>query len=47
MNIFNNMNNGFDSDIESDLDISWIEEQEKLQQINANYFKESCDNKVN
>ena len=43
MNIFNNMNNGFDSDIESDLDISWIEEQEKLQQINANYFKEPME----
>jgi hypothetical protein len=40
MNIFNNISNEFDSDYESDLDISWIKEQEKLQQINENYFKE-------
>ena len=27
-----------------DLDISWIKEQEKLQQINENYFKEPMEN---
>jgi hypothetical protein len=44
MNIFNNnISNEFDSDNESDLDTSWIEEQEKLQQINANYFKEPME----
>lgn len=37
------MTNEFDSDYESDLDISWIKEQEKLQQINENYFKEPME----
>ena len=26
-----------------DLDISWIEEQEKLQTVDKNYFRESMD----
>jgi hypothetical protein len=33
----------YESDNESDLDISWIKEQEKLQQINENYFKEPME----
>ena len=38
-----NSRNNNESDNESDLDISWIKEQEKLQQINENYFKEPMD----
>ena len=46
MNIFNrnnNKNTNYESDNESDLDISWVEEQEKLQHINENYFKEPME----
>jgi hypothetical protein len=32
--------NNYESDNESDLDISWVQEQEKLQHIHENYFKE-------
>ena len=31
-------------DYDSDLDISWIKEQEKLEQINQNYFREPMEN---
>lgn len=40
----NNSENKYESDNESDLDISWVQEQEKLQQINENYFKEPMEN---
>ena len=46
MNIFNrnnNKNTNYESDNESDLDISWVQEQEKLQHINENYFKEPME----
>jgi len=39
----NNIENTYETDNESDLDISWIEEQEKLQHINENYFKEPME----
>ena len=46
MNFFNrnnNKNTNYESDNESDLDISWVQEQEKLQHINENYFKEPME----
>jgi hypothetical protein len=39
----NNSDNKYESDNESDLDISWVQEQEKLQHINENYFKEPME----